>query len=81
MIGRFAEYQEVLGDVETTVLSIEDHGDRVLLVFRLEGRTVGAGMPFEGEWGYVFDFSERGRVARWRAFLEVDAARAAIESG
>jgi ketosteroid isomerase-like protein len=73
VIARFREYAEVLPEFETEVDAIEEHGDRVLLVYRHSGRS-SAGIPFEQLWHYVYEFDEGGRAARLRAFIGPEQA-------
>jgi ketosteroid isomerase-like protein len=71
--ARFAEYLEILGPIDIRVQEITDAGAEVVSIFRVRGKSVGSGLPFEHDWAYVWTFRD-GRVIRWRAYFDKDQA-------
>jgi ketosteroid isomerase-like protein len=75
--ARFAEYLEVLGRTDLTVVELLDAGNAVVSVFRTGGESAQTGLPFEHEWAYVWTF-RGGRVAEWRAYFDKSEALEAV---
>ena len=76
--GRFAEYLEILGDVETRIERVTERGDRVAWAATFFGRTP-EGLPYEHTWGYVGRFDD-DLLIECRAFYEPADAFAALET-
>jgi ketosteroid isomerase-like protein len=67
--ARFAEYLDVLGRTDMSVVELLDAGNAVISIFRTEGESAQTGLPFEHEWAYIWTFRD-GRVVEWRAYFD-----------
>jgi ketosteroid isomerase-like protein len=77
-LARFREYEEQLGPSTVTIESVDEHGDRVVVVWRQSGVTPGAELPFEQRWAWLVQMRD-GRAVHIRAYLNPDEARRAAE--
>ena len=75
--ARFAEYLDVLGRTDMSVVELLDAGNAVISIFRTGGESAQTGLPFEHEWAYVWTF-RAGRVVEWRAYFDKGEALEAV---
>jgi ketosteroid isomerase-like protein len=71
----FAGYEEILGG-DLTVEEVRTGRDGLLAIIRFEGESTGASVPWEQRWGYHCRVRD-GRISYFRAFADLDEARAA----
>lgn len=77
ILGRFDEYNEALGILETEIERIEAAGpDRALAVLRAYAKSP-AGVPTERRWAFVFTFRD-SKVVGWRAEMDPERARSEL---
>jgi ketosteroid isomerase-like protein len=71
--ARFSEYLEILGEVAVEVEEVREVADDLVLsIWRMRGKTT-TGYPYEQEWAWLWTFAD-GRIIRWQAFLDNEAA-------
>lgn len=76
VLDSLASWWETWGELHTTIESIEERGDRMLVLTRIKVRGEQTGLSFEAETGVVYDF-EDDLVRRVRFFRSHAQAREA----
>jgi ketosteroid isomerase-like protein len=77
VVRRMRERFAMVGVVTLETVEVEEIGDRLYAEAIVRGRGSTSGVPTEMHSFWVYDYSDDGRVIRWREFLDRDEALAA----